>query len=65
MAKFRQMNFQRSESFLKIFHQPIKRNKLLSLKSSENKITLKRDNKIKEIDACEQKYHWKIVIIVY
>ena len=33
------------------FHQPVKSNKVPLFKSSENKITLQKDNKIKEIDA--------------
>ena len=33
------------------FHQPVKRNKVPSFKSSKNKITLKKDNKVREIDA--------------
>ena len=33
------------------FHQPVKRNKVPSFKSSENKITLKKDNKVRELDT--------------
>ena len=33
------------------FHRPIKRKKVPSFKSSKNKITLKKDNKVRELDA--------------